>query len=314
MTNDIVIALSLLKGIGPVFIRTIDFEVYQESNNKYIIIEEILNRKKKFFPKEEIYTAIDKAESIIIASEKLGLEIINITEEVYPKSLLDLKDCPPFLFLRGNKELLSKDIIAIVGTRKPDSIGAKIATKLGEYFGERKLIVCNGLADGIDAFSIQDSKAKVLSSIGVLGGGLDICDSKTVKQSTQLLAERVLENNGLLISENFASKKEDPYSLIKACRIQAGISKGVILVQSDIGGGSRFTLKTAIETGRQIGIVVPPQKYYSSSFEANFKIFREKEQGLLMFCEASDKFRSIIKLIFIESSSDYEKMISSTFE
>jgi len=309
MTNDVMIALSLLKGIGPVFIRTIDFKIYQGFSDRAIIMEDILSKRNKVIPRDEIYAAIDKAVNIIERSREIGLEIINSNDKLFPTGLLDLKDCPPILFLRGNQKLLSQEIIAIVGTRKPDSVGTKIASKLGLYFRDRGWIVCNGLADGIDTFSVQFSQNNVLGAIGVLGGGLDIYETKTVQKNTQILAAKVLENNGLLISENITSKKEDPYSLIKACRIQAAISKGVILVQSDISGGSRFTLKAAVESSKPIGIVVPPPQYYSSRFEANIRIFREKEQGLQLFTEVNNKFQANIKLVFIESSEDYEKMV-----
>jgi len=67
---------------------------------------------------------------------------------------------------------------------------------------------------------------------------------QVLKQVLRENAEQVLQNNGLLISEEqYIDKKADKFSIIKSCRIQAGIPQGLLLIQSSMDGGSRFAAK-----------------------------------------------------------------------
>ncbi len=58
-------------------------------------------------------------------------------------------------------------------------------------------------------------------------------------------------------SRHQARQKQDRFSVIKSCRIQAGLGDGLILIQSSVDGGSRFTVKAAIELNRLLGVIYP---------------------------------------------------------
>lgn len=69
------------------------------------------------------------------------------------------------------------------------------------------------------------------------------------------------------------------YSGSKASRIQAGLSHGLILVQSKIDGGSKYTLAKFAKLGRPIGVIHFPSsaEYQSESFGANRLDYRERK-------------------------------------
>lgn len=74
-----------------------------------------------------------------------------------------------------------------------------------------------------------------------MSGGLNF--HHTSSKITSELAEKVLKEDGLLISEVEPDRKEDQFSGSKASRIQAGLSSALILIQSSIDGGSKYTIK-----------------------------------------------------------------------
>ena len=58
------------------------------------------------------------------------MEIIQITDNEYPKRLLQIKNPPEKLYVEGNIDLLNNNSIAIVGSRKCTDYGIKYTKKL----------------------------------------------------------------------------------------------------------------------------------------------------------------------------------------
>lgn len=295
-----IIAISLIKGIGAAFMKQNSHLIDSYKDNLEMLCG--ISSKINIIDLEE---NILYAEKIIKECAESDITILTIIDKNYPKQLLEIKDPPPVLYLKGNLTILSK-AIAIIGTRKSTDLGNKIAAKLGTYFSENWSI-CNGLVDGIDKSAIKINNKIVPNVIGVLSGGLNF--EKTSSKITRELASMVLENNGLLISEQEPNKKEDQFSGSKASRIQAGLSKGLILTQSTISGGSKYTLKTFSELKRPIGVIVfetNPEYQVSDEFSANRLLALEEKKGLLKMCDIKKpenlKTSEIIK---IESTADY---------
>lgn len=261
MNNRIkhILALSLIKGVGDAFIKRKLNEI-----EAYIADVDLLgNMLGGKVTIDGITDNLPIANKIIGECLENDIKIIPITSDQYPSLLKEIKNPPAILYLKGNMANLEK-CVAIIGSRKSDNLGNSIATKIGEHFSE-KWSICNGLVEGIDKNAIL-SEDRVLSNVtGVLSGGLNY--DKTSSKITKELAEKVLKNNGLLVSENPPNKREDQFSGSKASRIQAGLSKGVILIQSSSSGGSKYTIRAFSELNRTLGVI---------NFKGN-KIFDREE-------------------------------------
>lgn len=273
-----ILALSLIKGVGATFIKR-----NMSLISSYIDNLEMLSNIGGKVTIEQLNYNLDYAQKIITECKENNIEIISIIDKKYPNNLREIKDPPPILYLKGDIKLLNK-AIAIIGTRKSSDLGNKIAEKVGEYFSENWSI-CNGLVDGIDKHSIYSNNKILPNVIGVLSGGLNY--NITSSKITRELSDLVLANNGLLISENEPNKKEDQFSGSKASRIQAGVSNALILIQSKISGGSKYTLKTFSELNRPIGIIEYSgniQYENDELFGANRLLIEKKIDGLLEIC------------------------------
>lgn len=310
-----VIAMSNLRGIGPAFIKKVVSENNFISSNYVEEIKNITKINNKFFDDEVIYEAVEYAKDVVSKCREESIEIIDLTSVDYPLKLKELKDAPSVLYCKGNLDLLYQNTVCIIGTREPNETGEKIAERIGSYFSLANWNICNGLAQGIDNFAIQTNNIFHQKIIGVLAGGLNYNSKKTLLKRTAENAERVLENGGLLVSEIPPDKKEDTFSVVKSCRIQAGLSLGLIIVQSSIDGGSRFTTKAFCETSRPIGVVNPIQAdYNNSNYKANIEIIENRKKGLSKFTDIKED-KILTSIIFaIKSKDDYqqfEKIINS---
>lgn len=296
-----ILALSLCKGIGAAFMKQNRslIETYRDNIEMLSVLTPKINQLD--FDENLIYAA-----EIIQQCKELNINMITFLDENYPKQLLEIKDPPAILYLKGNVSLIA-NAIAIIGTRHSSDLGNKIAGKLGEYFS-KKYSICNGLVEGIDKHSILIVNDVLPNVIGVLSGGLNF--EQTTSKITRELSSKVLQNNGLLISEYEPNKKEDQFSGSKASRIQAGISKALILVQSKVGGGSKYTLKAFSELNRPIGVIefLNSDEYLSSKdFGGNRLLIKHKVDGIAKMCDVKKRECIRSTLIFpIGGTNDYK--------
>lgn len=156
---------------------------------------------------------------------------------------------------------------------------------------------------------VSDSHFRYLNPICNI---LDVeCVSLADKPNTAKLDE-FLNANGLIISEFFPRQKEDKYTGSKASRIQAGLSHGLILVQSKVEGGSKYTLEKFVKLGRPLGIIHFPtsEEYNTDVFGANRLIIEKGKEGLAQMLDLK-KISSINvkKILAFTCKSDYDSLI-----
>lgn len=300
------LALSSLKGIGPVFLKknAYLFESLSFNATKDNILL-FLEAYKKPFSMVEIDNAIRQSEKIVNACEKGRIDIISIGDVGYPPLLLELKDPPSVIYCKGNLDAL-KRVVTVIGTREPNRNGEIIAERVSTFFSAKDWSICNGLADGIDSCAIKNTNGYFSGTIGVLGGGIDYVNHKTLLKNVQKNSEIVLENNGVLVSESLPDRKEDTFSVIKSCRIQAGLAHGLVLIQSSVDGGSKFTVKAFSELKRNLAFICPTkQDYMLDSYSANRLLAEKGMLGLAEITDVKSEKITINELFAIKSKDDY---------
>ena len=308
-TNKIIglIALNSIRGIGPAFIKkNVVVGTFAEGANLSHEISEILMRNNKGIDLFETEKVVRFAYEIYEQCLRENISITGLTASDYPSLLSELNDPPPVLYYRGEKRLLDAKTVAIIGTRKPTNNGSRIAERIGSHFANLNWSICNGLSEGIDDFSIKLEDKMHQSVIGILAGGLNYATKKTISKKVVANANEVLANGGLLLSECPPDTKENPNAIIKSCRIQAGISDGLILVQSSLNGGSRFATKAFAEMKRPIGVINPiAEDWDNEEFEANRELANNSFEGLAKFVDIKREKIKAITVLAIKSKSDY---------
>lgn len=258
MTDRLRLALALqnVRGLGPAKIKRalagpLDLDCAPDAS----AVAEIASRLGVRASHEDALKALGSAGDTMDACERARIVPLALGTSDYPEDLALLSDPPPVLYARG---VFRRDILAVIGTRRPSSVGEAIGQRISRYFVDSGWTVCNGLAEGIDAAAVEGHAVTAGRVLGVLAGGLDFGSSKTVSKVVSARADRVLDGGGALVSEAGPGTREDTYSVVKSCRLQAGLSRGAILVESGADGGSRFTIEALAPLGRPMGVVRPP--------------------------------------------------------
>ena len=179
---------------------------------------------------------LSRAEEEIEFIKKYKITPLFLTDKNYPQRLLNCYDSPPLLYYKGNADLNSSRIVAIVGTRNNDEYGKIICEKLIEELINEEVIIVSGLAFGIDSIAHRSSLKNNIQTIGVLAHGLD----RIYPSQNTSLAKQMVSCGGLL-TEFKSNTNPDRQNFPGRNRIVAGISDAVIVIESGIKGGSLIT-------------------------------------------------------------------------
>ena len=152
------------------------------------------------------------------------------------------------LYCKGNVGLLKSECLGVVGSRRCTKYGSTIGAKIIKDIAMEDITIVSGLADGIDTIAHKSCLDVNGKTIAVLGGGLlNIYPSNNIS-----LAERIVENDGLLVSEYKPNEQALTLHFPIRNRIIAGLSKGVFVVEATEKSGSMHTKNYAIEYNREV--------------------------------------------------------------
>lgn len=264
-SKEELLIFSFINSNYDISIQNLTYKIFNFSNKESINFFK-LNRIEKieflksFFSEnnmEKILNIFDRinlykieVEKIIKNCEEKNIKIFYYSYENYPKNLINIKESPYIIFVKGNlpiDEELEKSF-TIVGTRKPSKEGINFAGDIGSYLSKNNIYNISGLALGIDTVGHNMSLQKTGA---ILGQGLDL---EIYPRENIKLAEMILENNGFLLSELIPQTEISLFSLIKRDRLQSALTSGIIIAETGIKGGTVNTFKYAREQKKKIFI------------------------------------------------------------
>ena len=182
---------------------------------------------------------------------KIAQKVVTFHDPQYPEPLRQISRAPKAFFTCGNLALLQRRKLAIVGARHPTPDGRDNAYAFAKYLAESGFCIVSGLALGIDGASHEGALTAGRQgggTIAVLGNGLDViyppCHAS--------LAQRILDENGLLLSEFPLGTPPLRRHFPTRNRLVAGLSLGVIVVEAASKSGSLITARLANDMGREV--------------------------------------------------------------
>ena len=195
----------------------------------------------------------EKLDYIIHKIDEYKMDVTTFLDKDFPSILNHIYNPPAILFMRGNRALLDKRLnrIAIVGARRCSLYGRNVARMLGKELGKYSTIIVSGGARGIDTHGHEGLLASLGYGIVVMGCGLDIVYPR---ENTKLF-DRILQNNGLLVSEYPPGTPPSAKHFPARNRIISGLSRGVIVVEAKASSGSLITADMAVSEGRDVFVV-----------------------------------------------------------
>lgn len=203
-----------------------------------------------------------------------AISVIHDIDALYPSYLHSIFDPPITLFCKGNINCLHNLCIAMVGSRRCTAYGKNVAIQFAKVLGEHGVTVVSGGARGIDSYSHEGALAGKGPTVAVLGCGVD----KIYPKENKGLFERILANDGLLLSEYPPGTEPEAYHFPMRNRIIGGISQAVVVVEAKGSSGSLITADMAINNGRDVYAV--PGNVLEAHAAGNHWLLRQGAQVL----------------------------------
>ncbi|MBU3003520.1 DNA-processing protein DprA [Paraglaciecola arctica] len=229
--------------------------------------------------------------------------LIHFEHPQYPSLLKQIASPPPLLFGYGNPQELNNYQLAMVGSRSPSPQGRENAHFFASRLGECGWTITSGLALGIDGLSHRGAVSGGYTTIAVLGTAID----KMYPRHHIKLAEDILQNNGVIISEFAPATKGRPEYFPRRNRIISGLSVGTLIVEAAIKSGSLITARYALEQNREV-FALPGNIHNPMSAGCHHLI----QQGAKLVTCVGDINEEFQHLISPESSEKVDKLQKNT--
>ena len=267
------IALTLVPNIGSVQAK--------------ILIEHFGNARDIFKAKQHSLETIENIGAVRASSIKHFADFSLVEEEIkfiekyaitplflnhsgYPKRLLNCYDPPTMLYYKGNADLNTERIVAVIGTRNNSAYGKEVTEKLITALQQANVLIVSGMALGIDVIAHKAALENGLPTVGVLAHGLQTIYPALHKN----LAKDMVMKGGLL-TEFTHNTKPDKHNFPRRNRIVAGMADATIVVETAIKGGSMITAELAGSYNRDV-FAVPGKVTDTKSSGCNYLIQNNK--------------------------------------
>ena len=231
--------LQLIQIIGtPEKIFKLTEKQLREYTNSEEIIRKIINIEKR-----------QEAEKILNQIEKENIKLITIMDKEYPKKLHRIYDKPILLYAKGNTKLLkSLKKISIIGSRNCSEYGKMVTQKLSYMLAKKDYTIVSGMAKGIDSYAHKGTLTAKGNTIAILGSGVNY----VYPEENKRLYNKILEQNGLILSEYGIDTKPIPEYFPARNRLISGISDKILITEASRKSGTMITANFAIEQGKTV--------------------------------------------------------------
>lgn len=246
--------LSLIKNLGCIRKKKLleiyrnPEKIYQLSYQELMKVESIGEVLARAITDDKIKMQLPKH---IEYMEKNGIEIVSILDEEYPKVLKEIYDPPISLYCKGDKTILGKKSIGIVGCRDASEYGKKAAKYFAYQLAKENVVIVSGLARGIDSYAHIGNICAQGKTIAVIGNGLD----RIYPEENTMLAQRIVKEGGVIVSEYPLGTKPNKMNFPARNRIISGLSTGILVVEAKKKSGTLITVDFALEQGKDVFVV-----------------------------------------------------------
>lgn len=213
------------------------------------VVEKVLEARRQIDPEAEF-----------LKLQKHDVSLLTFTDANYPKLLREIGNPPIVLYILGQLTAADNLALAVVGSRKCSSYGQQVTHDLVRDLARAGITVVSGLALGIDALAHRAALQYSGRTIAVLACGVDAI----YPVSNRAIAQKILENQGAIISELPLGTPPLKHHFPVRNRIISGLALGTVVVEAGVDSGALITAHHALEQNREV-FAVPGSIYNPAS-------------------------------------------------
>ena len=296
-STEVILTLLQLKGIGSKTIINLANKLQTPINTVDHLSQVWPSLTGKTFTKfslEDLAQAEKEALNIMARCNQEGVGLLSFYDDNFPQALRECVDeegklkPPVLLYYRGNLEALQQHAVAIIGTRAPTANGVIAGKYFAEKFAEKGFNIVSGLALGCDTAGHEGALAAGGITTAFLANGLDW--ASIFPHENLELAQRIVANKGLLLSEYPVGQPCTRHALVARDRLQAGLACATIVIQTRINGGTMHAVNATVSANKLLFAVEYKHAVdlTDANVQGNIKLCKNKQAMPLRSAEIED--------------------------
>ena len=201
-------------------------------------------------------TKLEDAEKLLESILDDGYSVMTISSPDYPEHLKKQANPPCVLFLHGERSLLNKKLVTVVGSRAVTDHTASVLPKIISAINSEYAVV-GTLSEGCDQLTCLNALKCGIPFIEVLPCGF----SATYPGGSKTLRRFLVDSGGLVLTEFFPKERAIQGNFIKRSRILGGISYVTLVLQAGAKSGALATAEYSLAP-----IFVPPNDIFTAAY------------------------------------------------
>lgn len=194
-----------------------------------------------------------------------GYELIPLIHSDYSPILkynLKLTYSPPLLYIKGNKELLKKHSVAIVGSRDASEISLKFTENIAKKALENDEVIVSGFARGVDRTALNSALKYKGESIIVLPQGI-----MTFESGFKNYYKPILDGKILVLSVFHPQVHWNVKLAMARNPVIYGLAEKIYVAEASSRGGTYQGVIDGLRRGRKIYIRIPAENENNANKE-----------------------------------------------
>lgn len=175
-----------------------------------------------------------------------GYRLLSDADPAWPAPLDKLWDPPLVLYAEGSA-LPGDRAVGLIGSRHCTPYGAALARSFAGDLARQGWWIVSGLARGIDTAAHEGALDVAGRTAAVVGHGLDLTfPPEAVRLRARMVAE------GCVLSEFPLGRPADRQTFPQRNRLVAGLVRVMVVIETDVDGGSMITARFAGDLGKTL--------------------------------------------------------------
>ena len=196
--------------------------------------------------------AAGRAATTLARIRELGLRVLTVEDQHYPRRLAAIEMPPHVLYVLGDPAALdSRAAVAVVGTRRPTDAGRSVAARLAANLATLGASVVSGLAVGIDGAAHAAAVHAGGTTVAVIGSGHAVLHPRAHSR----LAAAIVGGGGAIVTELTPDTKPSKGTFPRRNRIISGLADATVVVEAPASSGALITASWALDQGRDCFMV-----------------------------------------------------------
>ena len=223
----------------------------------------------------------------------------------YPQLLANTPDAPPYLFVKGDLQLLNEKSVCVVGSRNASLEGIRNTERIVRSLIKRNVVVNAGLAKGIDTATHSTAIKNGGKTVAVIGTPIN---QYYPKENKKLQME--IEEKGLVVSQFPPCNAIFRWNFPTRNATMSGISLATIIMEAGETSGALKQADYALKQGRDVlipssAIENPTIEWPRKYVKKGAKVFTTLREALKILSE-NRVLTELFENLQIEEEKDVE--------